>query len=366
MAGNAAFLRESFRFPFAVTPLHFYPMKAPLICAVVLCLAFFEDTNVAAAPGAPEPVFRSGDRVVFVGNTFVERARLYGEIETALSLAAGPDVSGLTFRNLGWSGDSVFGDARSYFGPPSEGRERLDRAFSEARPQVVFICYGTGAAMSVDQGWTGEATAAERSGAGLEESLALFLDGYRGLIDRIRASSGDDLREIVLLAPPPLENLGNPLPDHADNNRNLARFRDEIRELAASEELRFVDLFAAMGGDDSDGSVADPALTENGIHFGREGYRIVGRRLVEELGYEADAIAHPPELVAAMQNHIVEKNRLFFHRWRPANETYLFLFRKHEQGQNAKEIPLFDPLIEAEETKIEAARLAVFAGKVKK
>ena len=27
------------------------------------------------------------------------------------------------------------------------------------------------------------------------------------------------------------------------------------------------------------------------------------------------------------------------------NETYLFGFRKHEQGQNAKEIPMFDPLI---------------------
>ena len=43
----------------------------------------------------------------------------------------------------------------------------------------------------------------------------------------------------------------------------------------------------------------------------------------------------------------IHKNELFFHRWRPANSTYLFGFRKHEQGQNAKEIPEFDPLIEA-------------------
>ena len=42
---------------------------------------------------------------------------------------------------------------------------------------------------------------------------------------------------------------------------------------------------------------------------------------------------------------IVKKNELFFNRWRPENTTYLFGFRKHEQGQNAKEIPEFDALI---------------------
>ena len=43
------------------------------------------------------------------------------------------------------------------------------------------------------------------------------------------------------------------------------------------------------------------------------------------------------------------KNQLYFHRYRPQNETYLFLFRKHEQGNNAVEIRQFDPLIEEQE-----------------
>ncbi|MEM9018245.1 MAG: GDSL family lipase, partial [Verrucomicrobiota bacterium] len=63
-----------------------------------------------------------------------------------------------------------------------------------------------------------------------------------------------------------------------------------------------------------------------------------------------------------LREEIVEKNRLFFHRWRPANETYLFLFRKHEQGQNAKEIPMFDPLIKEQEARVDAAREDVFSG----
>ena len=39
------------------------------------------------------------------------------------------------------------------------------------------------------------------------------------------------------------------------------------------------------------------------------------------------------------------RQELYFYRWRPQNEIYLFGFRKHEQGNNAgSEIPLFDPL----------------------
>jgi hypothetical protein len=53
---------------------------------------------------------------------------------------------------------------------------------------------------------------------------------------------------------------------------------------------------------------------------------------------------------------IGEKNTLFFNRYRPQNETYLFLFRKHEQGNNAVEIPQFEPLIVALEKQIAEVR----------
>lgn len=56
--------------------------------------------------------------------------------------------------------------------------------------------------------------------------------------------------------------------------------------------------------------------------------------------------------VEALRRAIVRKNELWFHRWRPQNDTYLFLFRKHEQGQNAAEIPRFDPLVDELDAKI--------------
>lgn len=62
------------------------------------------------------------------------------------------------------------------------------------------------------------------------------------------------------------------------------------------------------------------------------------------------------EQTAELRRRIHRKNELFFHRWRPQNETYLLLFRKHEQGNNAKEIRMFDPLIAAEEKAIARLR----------
>ncbi len=74
------------------------------------------------------------------------------------------------------------------------------------------------------------------------------------------------------------------------------------------------------------------------------------------------ASGHSPEWRARSQQAdrlretIVKKNELFFHRWRPANETYIFGFRKHEQGQNAVEIPKFDELVAEQEKAIDELR----------
>jgi hypothetical protein len=54
----------------------------------------------------------------------------------------------------------------------------------------------------------------------------------------------------------------------------------------------------------------------------------------------------------ALRQAILRKNELYFHRWRPQNITYLFGFRKHEQGNNAADIARFDPFVQELETQI--------------
>lgn len=312
--------------------------------------------------GAEPFELRSGDRVVLVGNTFMERAQRFGHLETMWSIAAGSRVRGVTFRNLGWSGDSVFADSRSYFGEPKEGRDRLAKVIAELKPTVLVSCYGTGAAMSADTGWTNDPEGAARSRSGDAESRELFIEAYADLLDLLEQSAGESLREVILLAPPPLETLGAPLPDQHSNNRRLALYRDALRDLSANRDCRLVDLFAALGGDEQvEGRVQAGPLTANGVHYGDAGYRLIASEFVRGLGL------HVPEGLSAndpslekMRAATVAKNRLFFHRWRPVNETYLFLFRAHEQGQNAKEIPMFDPLIKDAEKEIDGLRETVF------
>jgi len=291
--------------------------------------------------------FSKGDVVVWVGNTFVERAQRFGYMETLLELEAGRQgAKEVVFRNLGWSGDTVWCDARSYFGPPQEGSDRLQKGISEIKPTVIFSCYGGAEAM---EKWNENESE--------EEALKRFTEGYNRLLGMMVAAAGDGLREIVLVSPSPLENLGEPLPDQVKNNQRLGRYRDEIAKLVQSSlgkniKLRFVDLFKEMGGDGFSGRMAENPLTNNGIHYTEAGYRVVAGKLVKALGMEAIPLVEGEAEIEKLRLAVVEKNRLFFHRWRPANETYLFLFRKHEQGQNAKEIPMFDPLVKAKEREI--------------
>jgi lysophospholipase L1-like esterase len=270
-----------------------------------------------------EVEFRDGDRVLFLGNTVIERAQESEHIETALTLAI--PAKNVRFRNLGWSGDTVACDARSYFGPPQEGFERLAVQVRDWKPTVILVCYG--------------AVASFQGEAGLEH----FLSGYRRMLTMLEKESG--AREIVLLSPPPAETLRPPLPDMTEHNQRLALYRDAIGVLAKERNATFVDLFARLGGGKKE---RDVDLTENGIHFNPVGYDLIANELTDGLGLPIAKHEDKVELRAK----IMEKNRLFFLRWRPTNETYLFGFRKHEQGQNAKEIPMFDPLIEEKEKEI--------------
>jgi hypothetical protein len=67
----------------------------------------------------------------------------------------------------------------------------------------------------------------------------------------------------------------------------------------------------------------------------------------------ADSLLHGAEVSGTgsrsneneLRVRAAESARLFFDMHRPQNETYLLLFRKHEQGNNAVEIDQYRPLV---------------------
>lgn len=312
-------------------------IKEWLLALIGLCLGaealLAQQSETIAAP-QPKPQtkkvfeFKQGDRVVLIGSTVMEREQRHAWLEPKLTLALGDRA--VTVRNLAWSGDTVFGHARSYFGPPEEGLQRLSAHIELLKPTVVVMCYGSELAFE---------------GLG---GLPEFLTGYRKLLDLFRAKSPGV--RFVVLTPPPLESLLPPMPDLIQGNRNLSSLRDALQKFALTQNAFFVDWFEAMGGVPKAGRVADP-LTENGVHYTAAGYEKLADTLIAGLGMKVPQVAAID--VEALRKEVLRKDELFFNRWRPQNETYLFGFRKHEQGQNAKEIPMFDPLIEAADQRIQ-------------
>ncbi|HEV3028796.1 MAG TPA: SGNH/GDSL hydrolase family protein, partial [Planctomycetota bacterium] len=206
-----------------------------------------------------------GDRVIFVGNTFFERDLHYNHLETALT-ARWPERN-VTFRNLGWDGDTVWGEARAEFGSPSDGLSSLSKNVADLKPTVIFVAYGMSESYS---------------GAGGVEPFIQQLDKMLDMLSRTQA-------RIILLSPIRHEDLGRPLPDPSEHNRQLRLYVDAIAKVAGRRSYDFVNLF------DLSGSEGQP-LTQNGIHLNDRGYRAATVAIERALGLAplAGDIEWPP------------------------------------------------------------------------
>ncbi len=308
----------------------------------LLLAALFSAPLSHAATNTAPFTLRDGDRVLFLGDTLIERAQSYGYIERDLTARfADKDV---IFRNMGWSADTPQGQSRVSFDwrkSPSDWFENLKKEIAQVKPTVVFLGYGMANSFAGAAG------------------VPAFRKQMDDLVDAILALN--PRTRFVVLSPVRHENLGAPLPDPTEHNRQLALYTDSLRDLAAARGFWFVSLFDALG--DANGA-GGQHVTDDGIILNAHGYQVAAAAIDRALGLgtpdlESGSKASTAE---AMRQAILKKNELFFYRWRPQNITYLFLFRKHEQGQNAREIPMFDPLVKAEEQKIAGLRQALLNG----
>ncbi|MEI6871668.1 MAG: PVC-type heme-binding CxxCH protein, partial [Verrucomicrobiota bacterium] len=315
----------------------------PLLSTLLTC-------SVATHASVPFEI-KSGDRVLLMGDTLMEREGSAAALETLLTQHF--DGVQFTARNLSFSADLPTGVSRASFDPASAGMERIRAQVELVKPTVAVLGYGMAASLEEVTALSGDPNLnSDPTRYGKEFSAAKFKTDLAALMDVISSVSGAPVR-FVLLAPLRHEDLRKTrpgLPDPAAHNAILAGYTQAIRELAAERGARFVDQAV----------VAQPKdalpLTENGIHPSAEGMERWATAVAGELGWTLPAGAKPQiQLRAALQR----KNELFFHRWRPANHTYILGFRKKEQGRNAVEIEQFDALLE----KADAAVAALRAGK---
>ncbi|HEY7116203.1 MAG TPA: GDSL-type esterase/lipase family protein, partial [Tepidisphaeraceae bacterium] len=156
---------------------------------------------------------------------------------------------------------------------------------------------------------------------------------------------------IVILSIMAQENLGPPLPNPDSQNKNIRLYNQALARSAASRGLRFVDLYDVPAAFAK--ANAGRHFTDDEIHPTAAGYAFVATEICRRLGVPTHEWNDRDERIRRLT---VEKNQLYFHRWRPQNQTYIFGFRKAEQGRNAVEIPQFDPLIAQQEAQINALK----------
>jgi len=277
---------------------------------------------------AADLVIKDGDRVVMVGGALIEREQLFGHVEVMLHTSF-PDKK-FTVRNLGWSGDTVWGEARAEFGPQPEGYKKLVEQVKAEKPTVLILAYGT------NEAFAGK--------AGVEN----FTEQYRKLLADIVP---EGCRCVFLTMPGP---------KHPKLSPKFAQIEYDaaIKSLAKERQAILVYLYHAFHQYDS------RPLSDDGMLPNDQGYRKLALSIAFAMHAEEREEAakqpqvpipvrpgKPPDL-EPLRQLILQKNQLYFYKYRPANDTYLFLFRKHEQGNNAAEIPKFDPLIAELDAKI--------------
>ena len=97
-------------------------------------IAFLALTAASAATPAARFELRDGDRVVFLGDTLIEREQYHGWIE--LMLSARSTDRRVTFRNLGWSADTPAGVSRTGLSPMQAAREPANEGWIQLQQQI--------------------------------------------------------------------------------------------------------------------------------------------------------------------------------------------------------------------------------------
>lgn len=263
-------------------------------------LRSFKETASPAPPfseGRFEP--RRGETVAFLGGTNTFDQDRSGALEMRFHLAwPGRE---LKLRNLAWQGDvlglqarprhfyTVKGDAQP--GSVADFRERTE-------PGIIFIEFGKMESLP-GGGWSA--------------------DAYRQLVERLRARTG----RLVLVAPTPFFPVGPAGALAAGRNERLAAVGEDLRRIAAEENLLFVDLFTPLR------QRLEPALSTNGIHLTAAGHEAVAGLIAAQLNFPLPTGSANEAAIEALRRAIECKNRFWQQYYRPTNWAFLFGDRQH-------------------------------------
>ncbi len=272
----------------------------------------------------------SDETIAIVGDDIWEQIGNACVFETLLRTTL-PNKS-LHLRNLSWAGDDVTGAAQAVFGETKDGYQRRLQQVDLVEPTVVLTCFGRNEALNPE--WT----------------VASFAADYK----RFLADLDRPGRRLIVIVPPSQEfgNVADENSSHGMSTR-FAEFTAAVRNLCVEQNYAMLDLPTIKAEYIPDGfrfsekglidlsidwtkTIVGANLDEAAEETARGTFYAINDARYTKSGPTIGADQFPQQLWQVYQ--IVQRKRQnFFNGFRPANETYLFLFRKHEQGNNAVE-----------------------------
>ena len=272
-------------------------------------------------------VLEENEVFVFAGQTNLVRDQKNGALESLL--ATGFAKQKPSFRSMAWEADTVYDQWRDLnFGSWTNQLEA-------AGATIVVAQFGQ---MEAFDG---------------PDRLPEFSSAYHRLLDQFVARTP----RLVLISPMPFEKPTAPdAPDLTERNDDAAAYTKAVADVAKHRNAVFIDLFTPLSQRDAKA----PRLTRDGIHLTDEGLQVVAEIIAKQLGAQATTAD-----LAAIREAIVEKNRLWFDCWRPANWSFVYGDRVSQLfGKPAGDAPSLresfenrKPLVEAMDGRIQAMAL---------
>ncbi len=279
-------------------------------------------SGAALEGSAFESVPKEGERIVFLGNGFFERAQNYGHLETAIQRRF--PQAGVVIRNLGNQGDTPA------FRPRPGRRSQWAFPGAEAFRPEFKMHLGIGHYMSPDEWLTHLRADTIFACFGYSESF----DGPDGL-ENFRAElnafvahtleqryNGDRAPRLVLMSPAAFEDLSatHDLPNGRQENRNLALYTGAVQAVARQHGLTFVDLFTISR---RLMETSDEPLTINGCHFSDAGYQRLAPHWLSAIYGRAGQDSESKASYEVVRAAVLEKCWFWFNDYRMLNGVHV-------------------------------------------
>ncbi|SEI89806.1 putative membrane-bound dehydrogenase domain-containing protein [Cyclobacterium xiamenense] len=285
----------------------------------VLAIAFFA---FQCGPEGPKLALNKGDHIILVGNNLGSRMMNYGYFETEMHVRY-PD-SLLYIRNMSDAGDTpgfrphsgrvspwAFPGAEEFqdeLATPSgsEGHlESPDEWIKRHEADIIVGFFGYNESFQGQEGL-------DR----YKQELEAFINHTKNTI-----YNGEAAPQLALVSPIAFENLSADydLPNGEAENRNLKLYTEAMQEVAAANQVLFVNAFDPSASWYAD---SEEYLTIDGFQLTEDGYKKFSKFLTDKLFGSDKPVAEDRR--EAIRGAVLEKNWMWHNDYKIPNGVHVF------------------------------------------